>query len=297
MPITRHTGDCRIEDFRAVVEQATDLDDYPYADAVEHNVLDLRPAPAPPRHHTGGPSRRAGGAGPGLADGPGIVVFKGAFDDTSVVDRASAVFDAMIAEQRAAGATVGDHFAKPGTNDRVWGALDKFAIREPQLFADYYANEMIALVCEAWLGPNYQVTSQVNVVNPGGTAQLAHRDYHLGFMSAQQSSSYPAHVHRLSPLMTLQGAVAHFDMRVETGPTMYLPHSQKYGARLPRVPPAGVHRLLRRALRPAPARQGRRRVLQPGRLPRGGHQPVGRRQAHGQPAAGVVRVRTRHLLP
>jgi ectoine hydroxylase-related dioxygenase (phytanoyl-CoA dioxygenase family) len=35
-------------------------------------------------------------------------------------------------------------------------------------------------------------------------------------------------VHRLSPVFTLQGAVAHTDMPVETGPTMYLPHSQKY---------------------------------------------------------------------
>jgi ectoine hydroxylase-related dioxygenase (phytanoyl-CoA dioxygenase family) len=35
-------------------------------------------------------------------------------------------------------------------------------------------------------------------------------------------------VHRLSPVLTLQGAVAHSDMPVETGPTMYLPHSQKY---------------------------------------------------------------------
>jgi ectoine hydroxylase-related dioxygenase (phytanoyl-CoA dioxygenase family) len=66
------------------------------------------------------------------------------------------------------------------------------------------------------------------VVNPGGKAQVAHRDYHLGFMSAEQSRAYPAHVHRLSPVMTLQGAVAHCDMPVETGPTMYLPHSQKY---------------------------------------------------------------------
>jgi ectoine hydroxylase-related dioxygenase (phytanoyl-CoA dioxygenase family) len=29
-------------------------------------------------------------------------------------------------------------------------------------------------------------------------------------------------------VLTLQGAVAHTDMPVETGPTMYLPHSQKY---------------------------------------------------------------------
>jgi ectoine hydroxylase-related dioxygenase (phytanoyl-CoA dioxygenase family) len=96
------------------------------------------------------------------------------------------------------------------------------------VFADYYANDVLALVSEAWLGPNYQLTSQVNVVNPGGQAQVAHRDYHLGFMSLDQSVAYPAHVHQLSPLMTLQGAVAHCDMPVETGPTMYLPHSQKY---------------------------------------------------------------------
>jgi hypothetical protein len=35
-------------------------------------------------------------------------------------------------------------------------------------------------------------------------------------------------VHRLSPALTLQGAVAHTDMPAETGPTMYLPHSQKF---------------------------------------------------------------------
>jgi ectoine hydroxylase-related dioxygenase (phytanoyl-CoA dioxygenase family) len=47
-------------------------------------------------------------------------------------------------------------------------------------------------------------------------------------MSQEQALAYPAHVHRLSPVMTLQGAVAHRDMPVVTGPTLYLPHSQKY---------------------------------------------------------------------
>jgi ectoine hydroxylase-related dioxygenase (phytanoyl-CoA dioxygenase family) len=49
-------------------------------------------------------------------------------------------------------------------------------------------------------------------------------------MSQEQASRYPAHVHHLSQALTLQGAVAHVDMPVETGPTMYLPHSQKYAA-------------------------------------------------------------------
>jgi ectoine hydroxylase-related dioxygenase (phytanoyl-CoA dioxygenase family) len=144
------------------------------------------------------------------------------------VDRLTAVFNALIAEQRASGAGAGDHFAKPGANDRVWNALEKLAVRAPDVFVEYYANEIIALVSTAWLGPNYQVTSQINVVNPGGAAQEAHRDYHLGFQSGDVAARYPAHVHRLSPVLTLQGAVAHTDMPVVTGPTMYLPHSQKY---------------------------------------------------------------------
>jgi ectoine hydroxylase-related dioxygenase (phytanoyl-CoA dioxygenase family) len=42
------------------------------------------------------------------------------------------------------------------------------------------------------------------------------------------AASYPAHVHLLSPVLTLQGAVAHSDMPVESGPTMYLPFSHGY---------------------------------------------------------------------
>src|SRR3954453_2117915 len=220
--------DCRIEDFRAVVETTTDLADYPYADEVRENVLVYG---SRLRNHVQTPEGRRdvqAELARALADGPGIVVFAGALPDTGVVDRATAAFEAMIAEQKAAGVVCGDHFAKPGTNDRVWGALDKFAVRDPEAFADYYGNDVIALISEAWLGRDYQVTSQVNVVNPGGQAQVAHRDYHLGFMSEEQSRTYPAHLHRLSPVLTLQGAVAHCDMPVVTGPTMYLPHSQKY---------------------------------------------------------------------
>src|SRR5687768_1389822 len=222
------TDDCRVADFRAVVETTTELADYPYADEVRENVLVYGPRL---RDHLATPEGRRdvqAELARALADGPGLVVFTGAFRDTGVVDRATAVFEAMIAEQKAAGVVGGDHFATPGANDRVWGALDKFAVRDPEAFAEYYGNDVLALVSEAWLGRGYQVTSQVNVVNPGGKAQVAHRDYHLGFMSEEQSLAYPAHVHRLSPVMTLQGAVAHCDMPVVTGPTMYLPHSQKY---------------------------------------------------------------------
>jgi ectoine hydroxylase-related dioxygenase (phytanoyl-CoA dioxygenase family) len=223
-------GSCNLEEFITLVSQETRLADYHYADAVEHNVLIYGK-----RLHSnmGTPDGRADVQAElirALASGPGIVVFKEAFADTSCIDRASATFDMIIAEQKASGTAGGDHFAKPGANDRIWGALDKFATRDPESFAEYYSNDILALIFEAWLGPNYQVTSQVNVVNPGGAAQTAHRDYHLGFMSSAQAARYPAHVHLLSPALTLQGAIAHCDMPVESGPTLYLPHSQKYRA-------------------------------------------------------------------
>jgi ectoine hydroxylase-related dioxygenase (phytanoyl-CoA dioxygenase family) len=214
-------ADCRVEDFRAVCEQKTELADYPHAVEVVDNVLIYPSGLADTREIRAELSRA-------LMDGPGIVVFTEAFT-VDVVDRATAVFTALIEEQKAAGVVGGDHFAKPGANDRVWGALDKFALRDPEGFAAYYDNDTFALICQAWLGAGYQVTSQVNVVNPGGVAQVAHRDYHLGFMSQQQGLRYPAHVHALSPVLTLQGAVAHVDMPIESGPTLYLPHSQKYG--------------------------------------------------------------------
>jgi ectoine hydroxylase-related dioxygenase (phytanoyl-CoA dioxygenase family) len=222
-------ANCHVADLAAVVAETTELSDYSGAEAVSGNILvydseRLRGAiaTATGRREAQAELARA------LMDGPGVVVFKRAFSDASVVDAATDAFDAIIADQRASGAASGDHFAKPGANDRVWNALEKLAVRAPSVFAAYYANDILALVSTAWLGPDYQITSQVNVVNPGGDPQTGHRDYHLGFMSGDQAAQFPAHAHRLSPVLTLQGAVAHCDMPVESGPTMYLPHSQKY---------------------------------------------------------------------
>ncbi|WP_406441121.1 phytanoyl-CoA dioxygenase family protein [Streptomyces sp. NBC_00631] len=222
-------ADCDLDAFRSLVEQETDAADHPSAERVEQHVplydsdrLRTLSATAQGRREVQDELVRA------LLDGPGVVVLKGAFADPGVVDRATDAFRALIEEERASGVARGDHFARPGANGRVWNALDKMALRAPEVFADYYANDMLALIAEGWLGPAYQVTSQVNVVNPGGAAQSVHRDYHLGFLSQERAAAYPAHVHRLSPVLTLQGAVAHCDMPVESGPTLYLPHSQKY---------------------------------------------------------------------
>ncbi len=221
--------DCSLADLIDLVNQKTDLADYPHASTVDQNVLIYDGARL--RTELSRPARRPyveAELASALLDGPGIVVLASAFDDPWVVDLATRQFEAIITAQRAAGGTLGDHFAAAGQNDRIWNALEKLALRAPEVFADYYANDLIATACRAWLGPGYQVTSQVNVVNPGGAAQDVHRDYHLGFASDTQVARFPVHVHRLSPALTLQGAVAHTDMPAETGPTMYLPHSQKY---------------------------------------------------------------------
>ena len=92
----------RLEEFRAVVERTTDPADYPLAETIERNVpVYGRRLPGPEE------VIRA------LADGPGIVVLRQAFDPATV-DRATGVFAAMIAEQKAAGTVTGDHFAQPG---------------------------------------------------------------------------------------------------------------------------------------------------------------------------------------
>lgn len=218
------TGD--FATFKAQVETQTNKADWPHASDVQKNVLiydgDMVRAAAGDRA-----KRRAVMAewARVFAEGPGVITIKGALD-VATVDATTALFEELIAEEKATGAGAGDHFAKPGANDRVWNALEKHCRKDPENFIRYYSSDAIAMASEAWLGWGYQMTAQVNRVNPGGAAQTPHRDYHLGFMSASEAASFPSQVHGISPRLTLQGAVAHCDMPLETGPTMLLPYSQ-----------------------------------------------------------------------
>jgi ectoine hydroxylase-related dioxygenase (phytanoyl-CoA dioxygenase family) len=220
-------ADCKLDEFRKVVERETRLRDYPHADTVSQGALLYGEKLAADIASPAGRRDVQGELADALLNGPGVVVFKHAFKP-DVLNRAAACYDDLIRQQKAQGVQTGDHFAKPGSNDRLWGALEKLAVADPEAFIDYFANDVIALVSAAWLGPNYQVISEPNVVNPGSEAQRPHRDYHLGNMGTEMAEAFPAHVHRYSPMLTLQAAIAHCDMPTEAGPTMYLPHSQKY---------------------------------------------------------------------
>jgi len=217
-----------LDDLRSIVEVEVALPDYPLADAVADRALvyrteelrgglrDLDQAAAVRNELT-----RA------LHDGPGVIVITGAIEP-AVVDRATEVFEQLIADEREAGTGGGDHYAEPGANDRLWNALEKLAVADPEVFVEYHGSDMIDLASLAWLGPGYQITAQVNAINPGGAAQMPHRDYHVGFMTDDVAERYPIHAHRLSSLLTLQGGIAHCYMPPETGATMLLPHSHKY---------------------------------------------------------------------
>ena len=223
--LSEDTGD--FETFKRQVSQETLTAEWPQAAAVECNIpiydgTSVRDAAADAEAR-----RELMAEWAAVFDcGPGIVAIKDGMPDLSVVDRATEIFEAIIDAEKAEGSGGGDHFAKPGANDRVWNALQKHCVADATNFAQYFASDGIAMAAGAWLGRGYQMTAQVNRVNPGGAAQTAHRDYHLGFMNAHQLATYPVQAHRISPGLTLQGAVAHCDMPLETGPTMLLPYSQ-----------------------------------------------------------------------
>ena len=222
---------CDIGAFREIIRRRTKASDAPTATQVQKNVpvyemRSLEPALKQPD----GRKRLMSEWAHILLRGAGAVVLQNAFQQTEVIDRATDIYEKIIAAERLENGGGADHFAASGANDRIWNSLQKLCEKSPETCLSYFANVPIAAICEAWLGPGFQMTAQVNVVHPGGAAQEAHRDYHLGFQTTEQSLSYPAHVHALSPVLTLQGAIAHCDMPVESGPTKLLPHSQLYAA-------------------------------------------------------------------
>ncbi|KXL47465.1 hypothetical protein M433DRAFT_76969 [Acidomyces richmondensis BFW] len=165
-----------------------------------------------------------------LLHGPGVLVIQNFFSDRSVIDATNAAYDAIIqSEAEGDGKRAeGDHYAPAGANARIWNSFSKHALHDPSSFSMYHSNPLFPIICESYLGPAYRITSQVNIVHPGGAAQLPHRDYHLGFQTGEDAAKFPRAMHAASALLTLQGAVAHTDMPLESGPTRFLPFSQTF---------------------------------------------------------------------
>lgn len=218
---------CQLSEFQELTQQTLDPKDVPLAASIEKSV---------PVYDGANVAQQLKGARQRvlsewawvLGQGPGVLVIKGAQPNLDAIDQATEVYGQIIAAEKEALGGGADHFAAAGSNDRIWNSLQKLCLTAPDVFVAYFASPLMDAACEAWLGPNYQMTAQVNLVHPGGQAQQAHRDYHLGFQTAEISATYPAHVHDLSPLMTLQGGLAHCDIPIDSGPTKLLPYSQLY---------------------------------------------------------------------
>ena len=217
--------DCDLEKFAKQVDRQLTIQNVPQAHDIQKNVpiydisrLDM----------TGNTQTLRAEWADVLRNTAGVLVLRNAFADTGSIDAATTIYNKIIADEKVAKNDKADHFAASGANDRIWNSAQKLCQYDPLVFAQYFGNVAIDTACQAWLGPNYQMTAQVNLVRPGGAAQKPHRDYHLGFQSSGVAASYPAHVHDLSPVLTLQGAVAHADMPIESGPTKLLPFSQFY---------------------------------------------------------------------
>ena len=224
-----HSEECNLADFQKIIDQKLAIDSVPHAKDIQKNIpiYDIEELQNIFQNDALKNELMAEWACV-LRESSGAIVLRNAYRDTSAIDEATQLYEGIIADEKLKSGGGADHFAAAGANDRIWNSLQKLCESSPDVFLRYFANESIQTACEAWLGPNYQMTAQVNLVHPGGDAQQAHRDYHLGFQTAEVSALYPRHVHELSPALTLQGAIAHCDMPIESGPTKLLPFSQTY---------------------------------------------------------------------
>ena len=213
--------------FKKLCSQSTNPETYPLASTITNNIpiYNLQASQASDAkyidnlqdewHHI-------------LLSGPGVFVLRNFMPDTALLEQVNTVFNDTIASETASNGAKGDHFAASGNNARIWNSFQKHAERDPASFVKYYSNPFLAAVCAAWLGPASQITAQVNVVRPGGKPQVSHRDYHLGFQTAESCAMYPKATQVATQFLTLQGAVAHSDMPLASGPTRFLPFSQQF---------------------------------------------------------------------
>lgn len=226
-----HADSVQLSEFKKICSRTIDSSTYPLSSTVEQNI---------PIYDLSALDQSLTGATLSqlqdewyhiLHTGPGVFVLRNMYNPTRytpTLSASDASFNRIIAHERETNTSRGDHFASAGSNDRIWNSFGKHGLDDPSSFLDYYSNPWLAAVCSSWLGPSYRVTAQVNAVHPGGAAQESHRDFHLGFMDEDACSRIPAGMQVASQFLTLQGAVAHTDMPVESGPTRFLPFSQSY---------------------------------------------------------------------
>ena len=115
-----HEADCRLADMVAIVEQTTEQADNPHAATIDHNTVvydcdHLRSVISDPDSRLAVQAELAHA----FLEGPGIIAFQRAFADTTIIDRATTAFQAMIAVQHASGQAAGDLALSTHTDGRL----------------------------------------------------------------------------------------------------------------------------------------------------------------------------------
>lgn len=221
-----HEDQISIEDFKAFCDQSVNISEYPLASEAVSNVLiynQITLAAAAKRDKKAVLSElhRA------LSYGPGVFIVRGLYGDEESVDRTSRVFEEIMRAEAKAKIRA-NRFPQAGNNQRILQALQKLAAASPEAFVDYYANPMLNLICQAWLGPTWLMASQVHQVRPGSAVQLPQRDAHLSIQQSAFAAEFPIPVQLLSQYLTLRGVIAHTDVPLACGPMRLLPWSHQY---------------------------------------------------------------------
>jgi len=152
LPAFFSEDDIDIKAFDVLCSQTTNSDDYPHAKRVEQNIViydgdSIREALEDPADEAALKAELCRL----LNDGPGVFAVSRAYTDLTVIDRMTTLFEEIVADEKASGQGQGDHFGK---NERIWNSIQKTCLRAPELFIDYYGSSILAIACEAWLGPH-----------------------------------------------------------------------------------------------------------------------------------------------
>ena len=113
-----------MSDFEKIVEQTLAIGSVPYASEVQknipiYNVQDLRET----LRNSDLRSELMSEWAWVLRESSGVIVLRNAYQDTTVIDEATRLYEDIISDEKLKNGGGADHFAAAGANDRIWNSL------------------------------------------------------------------------------------------------------------------------------------------------------------------------------
>ena len=124
------TADLDFEAFVAICSERTDPARVPTATTVERNIPLYQATALRAAAERGARRDLMAELNSCFLTGPGVLAVEGLIEP-GVVDEATSAYWSVIEAEKAAGVSSGDHFAAPGSNERVWNSFQKLAEKAP----------------------------------------------------------------------------------------------------------------------------------------------------------------------